>query len=215
MSTMLFAIENLEKEQLPAAVQAHIKSMKADLADLNALVSNCLNYVRYADEQLPLHYKKIRVYDWLRDCMDKYQAAPKKIRLLGQAEKEITAYWDADLMKHVMYNLLDNAMKYARSTIQVSLVEATDHHDIVIRVDNDGAAITGADKERIFTPFSGLQQDGGKSFGLGLSIAQSIVQRHQGSICIHDSQLGGTCLVVCLPDNLQQLLHLHDGYVYR
>lgn len=200
ISTMLFAIDNLEKENLSPTAQTSIQSIKADLADLNELVTTFLNYARFSNQDLPLHYHAIDINLWIEPCIDKYRQTNKKISLQSDIPKNTLIEFDPNLMKHVISNLLDNALKYAASQIQVSL-ELTDPI-CLIHVNNDGESISDEDKLNIFLPFFRLKSDENttqKGFGLGLVIAQTIVKRHHGFLDMTNSTLGGTRFTIRLP----------------
>lgn len=192
ISTLLFAIDNLEKEPLSNSAQAHIQSIQADLADLNELVTVFLNYARFSDQDLPLNYQTVNMNVWIQSCLDKYRHAGKKIILNSHIAQNRLIEFDPNLMKHVIYNLLENALKYADSQIQITL-ELTDNI-CIIQIDNDGQSISEEDKNRIFLPFIRLENDENiskKGFGLGLAIAQMIVKRCRGHLSVSDSPLGG------------------------
>jgi two-component system, OmpR family, sensor histidine kinase RstB len=200
ISTMLFAIDNLEKENLSQISQANIQSIKADLADLNELVGAFLNYARFSNQDLPLNYQAVDINLWMQACIDKYRQTAIKISLSSDIPQNTLIEFDPNLMKHVISNLLENALKYADSQIQVSL-ELTEHI-CIIQVDNDGESIHEEDKQKIFLPFFRLDSEDNitkKGFGLGLTIAQMIMKRHHGSLDVTNSVLGGVRFTVCFP----------------
>ena len=200
ISTMLFAIDNLEKENISQAGQANIQSIKGDLADLNELVAAFLNYARFSNQDLPLNYQAVDIYLWMQTNLDKYRHATIKISLFSDIPKNFLIEFDPNLMKHAIGNLLENALKYADSQIQLTL-ELTDH-TCMIHIDNDGEGISDEDKEKIFLPFFRVESDENiakKGFGLGLAIAQMIVKRHHGSLDITHSTLGGARFTIRLP----------------
>jgi signal transduction histidine kinase len=96
-------------------------------------------------------------------------------------------------------NLVDNAERYARSRVEVSVRCEPDA--VVLAVDDDGPGIREADRSRVFERFTRLDEgrtrdDGGT--GLGLAIVRSIVDRSGGTVAILDSPLGGTRVEVRL-----------------
>ena len=200
LSTILFAIDKLEKEKLSPDGKASITSIKSDISDLNELVSTFLNYARFSDQDLPLHYQSVNINLWIKACIEKYQHAPKNIILTANIAQNAHIEFDPNLMKHVIYNLLDNGLKYADSQIQIML-ELKDN-TFIIYIDNDGGKISEEDNKNIFSPFTRLESDENtarKGFGLGLAIAQMIVKRHHGSLSLSDSRLGGVCFTIHLP----------------
>ena len=106
-------------------------------------------------------------------------------------------------MKQVVTILLDNACKYAglHGTVSVSLKSAS--HHAVLTVNNTGEPIPSSDQKHIFERFyrtdkSRVRKEGG--YGLGLSIARTIVEQHKGKITVSSSQEEGTTFTVVLPE---------------
>ena len=110
-------------------------------------------------------------------------------------------YADEDLVRQVIVNLLDNAMKYAplEGKIQVSLLHRTTQK-IQVTVCDDGPGIPEENRDRIFEDHFRLQRDEGKEgYGLGLSLCQRIVRAHYGRIWVDTSPRGGGCFHFTLP----------------
>ncbi len=109
---------------------------------------------------------------------------------------------DADRLRRVVRNLLDNALRHAATRVVVSV--DGDGERVRLRVVDDGAGIPSADRERVFERFVRLDEsrsrtDGGS--GLGLAIVHDIVESHGGSVVISDAAiLGGASFTVSLPD---------------
>jgi signal transduction histidine kinase len=112
---------------------------------------------------------------------------------------------DPDQLTRVFTNLLDNAVRYATSTVSFSLQHANDatgNGTVVVRVIDDGPGVDPAERERIFERFtrsdeSRTRADGGA--GLGLSIVREIVRAHNGTVTVEDSPNPGTVVVVRFP----------------
>lgn len=107
---------------------------------------------------------------------------------------------DPALLEQVVRNLIDNAVRHARTTVQVTL---TDDREVAqLTVDDDGPGIPKRLRRRVFERFTRLddardRQDGG--VGLGLAIVADIVQAHGGTVRVLDSPLGGARFQVKLP----------------
>lgn len=105
-----------------------------------------------------------------------------------------------DELTSVARNLVDNAVRHARSAVRVSL---TTHGDSVrLTVEDDGPGVPDDMVEKVFERFSRLQEgrsrDAGGS-GLGLALTRRIVESHGGTIAVEKSGLGGAAFVVELP----------------
>ena len=104
------------------------------------------------------------------------------------------------LLAQVVRNLVDNAVRHASSKVTVSLREWEGH--VELHVDDDGAGIPPADRERVFERFvrldEGRAREAGGS-GLGLAIVRRIVELSGGTVSLGASPLGGTRCSVVLP----------------
>lgn len=113
---------------------------------------------------------------------------------------------DADALRRVVVNLLDNARRHAASRIRIELGRR--EGEIELTVSDDGAGIPAVDRERVFERFTRLDEarsrDTGGS-GLGLAIVSHVVAHHGGSVSAHadpppgEGGLGGARLRVLLP----------------
>lgn len=107
---------------------------------------------------------------------------------------------DASALAQVVRNLVDNAVRHARSRVTLHLVESG--LGVELRVDDDGAGVPDEQRERVFERFVRLDEarsrdDGGS--GLGLAIVREIVTAHGGTTTLGTSDLGGASFVVRLP----------------
>ncbi|MBI4883593.1 MAG: HAMP domain-containing protein [Actinobacteria bacterium] len=120
---------------------------------------------------------------------------------------EANVVGDAVQLRRLVRNLLDNAVRHARSVVGLGCV--TDSGFVRLTVDDDGAGIAEADRFRVFERFTRLDEartTGVGGTGLGLAIAHDIVVRHGGSISVETSPLGGARFVVTLPASHRSLV---------
>lgn len=110
------------------------------------------------------------------------------------------AVGDIDLLTRLVHNLGSNAQRHARSRVLFAVVERDG--EVVLRVDDDGAGIPLADRERVLERFVRLDdaraRDAGGS-GLGLAIVQEIARAHGGSVHVGSAKIGGARIEVRLP----------------
>ena len=107
-----------------------------------------------------------------------------------------TARGDAVAVGRVLRNLVDNAVRHATGTVEVTV------SDGLVRVEDDGAGLAAADRERVFERFVRLdearERDAGGS-GLGLAIAREIARELGGDVTLGDAELGGLRAELRLP----------------
>lgn len=115
---------------------------------------------------------------------------------------DILCYGEEFLVRLVLNNLIENAIKYtvADSPITVNVVE--DKEEIVIAVADKGQGIPNNDKSKVFEKFYRLEDERvrkTKGTGLGLYLSNKIVEDHQGSLTLMDNQPHGCVFKIALP----------------
>jgi signal transduction histidine kinase len=119
-------------------------------------------------------------------------------RELECAAVDATIAGDEDAIRQLMWILLDNALRHARSRVSVTM--SLEGIWARLSVADDGSGIAQEDRERVFGRF--YQADrarAGQGAGLGLSIARWIVEQHHGRILAGESAGGGAAMYVDLP----------------
>lgn len=201
LSTMQLGLDALNKESnLSDYSKKNLISIHEDIQDLNKLVSYFLLYSQSAAHELKLKKETICLHNWLEKIINRFQASSINVRLIDSENDQTTVNFDPVLLKHVIDNLLTNALKFANKQVIVS--SHISDANVMIHIDDDGPGIAFEDRKRIFEPFSTLnsKQAFGKHIGLGLTIANAIVELHEGTITITNSTLlGGARFTVQLP----------------
>ncbi|WP_328602253.1 sensor histidine kinase [Nocardia terrae] len=103
-------------------------------------------------------------------------------------------------LARVLNNLLDNAQRHAESRITLAVTVIGDHTTVEVR--DDGSGIAAADRERVFTRFTRLDESRSRDAGgtgLGLAIARDIATAHGGTLTAHPARSRGARLVLTLP----------------
>jgi signal transduction histidine kinase len=109
-----------------------------------------------------------------------------------------------DRLKQMLLNLLDNAIKFTPEGGSVTLSLHQQDADAVIEISDTGIGIAPEEVSRVFDRFyqsdpSRTNNDKGTGFGLGLSIAQWIVNAHNGAISVESEVGKGTTFRICIP----------------
>ena len=127
-------------------------------------------------------------------------AEGKNIRLIGKC-KDITMVGSDILIYRLVYNLVENAIKYNHSGGQVTVTADRKEKHVYLSVEDTGAGIPEELKERVFEPFFRVDKSRSRELGgvgLGLALVREIVRVHDGSIAVKSNPSGGTIFEVVL-----------------
>ena len=127
-------------------------------------------------------------------------AEGKNIRLIGKC-KDITMVGSDILIYRLVYNLVENAIKYNHSGGQVTVTADRKENHVYLSVEDTGAGIPEELKERVFEPFFRVDKSRSRELGgvgLGLALVREIVRVHDGSIVVKSNPSGGTIFEVIL-----------------
>ncbi|MBW4533850.1 MAG: hybrid sensor histidine kinase/response regulator [Pleurocapsa minor HA4230-MV1] len=130
-----------------------------------------------------------------------FNANKKQIEVVFEARGKITqSAWDESLLKHILGNILANAIKYSPEGNKVLFELIPQTQDIVFRIQDWGIGIPSQDHHNLFQPFHRASNVGRiPGTGLGLAIAKSCVEAHQGQIVLDSEVDRGTIVTVTLP----------------
>ena len=127
-------------------------------------------------------------------------AEGKNIRLIGKC-KDITMVGSDILIYRLVYNLVENAIKYNHSGGQVTVTADRKEKHVYLSVEDTGTGIPEELKERVFEPFFRVDKSRSRELGgvgLGLALVREIVRAHDGSITVKSNPSGGTIFEVVL-----------------
>lgn len=125
-------------------------------------------------------------------------AVEKNIKLIGKCE-DATMIGSDILIYRLVYNLVENAIKYNHPLGQVTVTAYQRNKHVYLSVEDTGSGIPKALRERVFEPFFRVDKSRSRELGgvgLGLALVHEIVRVHDGSICIKSGKTGGTIFEV-------------------
>ena len=194
----------LMQERTARAYREVLESNLEEVERIGKLVEDLLTLSRGNRGDLNLRVRGVHLDMLLREIRRQYQeaATAKGITLSIYLEEEVVMEGDADRLRQVLVNLVENALHYtpAGGKIEVSLFKEENAARMLVR--DTGMGIEPQDLPHIFEPFyRGSQQSTYQGYGLGLAICREIVSAHGGTIRV-ESQIGpegGTTFFVSLP----------------
>ena len=125
-------------------------------------------------------------------------AVEKNIKLIGKCE-DATMIGSDILIYRLVYNLVENAIKYNHPLGQVTVTAYQRNKHVYLSVEDTGSGIQNELRERVFEPFFRVDKSRSRELGgvgLGLALVHEIVRVHDGSICIKSGKTGGTIFEV-------------------
>ena len=144
--------------------------------------------------------EKIILNDLVDEVLEDLEllAQEKNIKLIGKC-KDITMVGSDILIYRLVYNLVENAIKYNHSGGQVTVTAYKEQKHIYLSVADTGSGIPKELRERVFEPFFRVDKSRSRKLGgvgLGLALVREIVRVHDGSITVKSNPSGGTILEV-------------------
>lgn len=178
--------------------------MAADVTEMERMIAELLELERLRDGR-GITVARADLAGILRELVDSFQDKPPGVELIC-ASGEILLDIDADKIRTVLRNLLENAVKYSlpdSRAVQVSA--AQDTASVVVRITDDGAGIPEGDVASLFEPFFRVDRSRSKKtggYGLGLSICKRIVEAHGAGISAEQNADRGASFIVTLRKTL-------------
>ncbi len=151
---------------------------------------------------MKLHLEEMNISDLIKDTVELYAhvAEDKKVLLHTSYPSNLFLNADANRMRQVMANLMDNAVKYTPSGGRIDLDAFQRDHQAVITIKDTGAGISSEDAPKIWNRlYRGDQSRSQRGLGLGLSLVKAVVQAHNGRIEVSSKPGAGSLFTLYLP----------------
>lgn len=186
-------IEDLSEDGSPHEMLAkQIYGIDQDIDELDTLIDEILTYARLGQEKLQLQFVNQDVTSLLEDVISGFDRTNPDLQISfivnNPAKVSSNIDVDARYFQRAIQNLVGNAVRYAQHKIQISCHLESD--SFRVDVEDDGPGIPEEDCQRVFMPFSRLDDSRTRSsggYGLGLSIVQRIIYWHRGSALVDRS----------------------------
>ncbi len=197
LTALLSALQLLERRGLSTARRTQLWNVvKSDSVRLKKFADEFLDMEATVKSPQPIQFAPLPIAALARRLVQKFQTEHSGRRFrVKSCRPEPTVYADADQVENILRNLLDNAVSYSPENGAVTVsIRLLDPDMVDIAVQDQGEGIPIGDRERIFQPFYRASQSTGRrsyGHGLGLSIAQSMVQEMGGEIWIDSKKRRG------------------------
>lgn len=208
ISTISLAGEMLGDEAVkktPEKVDRFVKMIREENKRLGVLVESVLQTAVLDKGDFKLKRSEFDLHEVINSAMEKVRLQVEQKG--GRLETQLNAsnpvlFADRVHITNIVYNLLDNAVKYAQETPEITLSTENNSAGILMRVKDNGIGISKENQKKVFEQFYRVSTGNVhnvRGFGLGLSYVKAIVQKHGGEVSV-ESDLGkGSTFEVFLP----------------
>jgi len=193
----------LDHDRGPAEYKESLAVIQDEARRLTRLIDDLLNLARADAGHVSLHVEEFYVNDLLAECCRVIQAkaGAKKIHLECQCPEDVAYRGDPELIRRLVLNLLENAIRYTPEGGRVQISVEDSARELRIQVADTGIGIPPETATHVFERFyrgdqARSRQNGG--FGLGLSIVKWIAESHNGSVELSSEPGQGSTFTVLL-----------------
>jgi len=180
--------------------------IKKENKRMNRLVEKILQMARLENKELKLEIQTLKVHDILKAIIENSQVKLKDKGNISTCfnadEDEINA--DHVHLTNVFYNLLDNAIKYSNSPVDINISSSSTKSHISIQIKDHGQGMNKKELQHIFDRFYRIEAGNVhnvKGYGLGLTYVKAIIEKHGGSITVKSELNVGSTFEIKLPIN--------------
>ncbi len=198
-------VENLSEmvNDLPQ-IKDDVATMERNTNRLVNLTNQILDFRQTERKGFSLVFDNVNIAEVLQETHLMFEPFAKKRKLaysLHLPSVPISTMADAEALNKIFSNLINNAVKYADKEVNIQLLAPREEDSFLrIEISNDGFIIPDKMKEKIFEPFYRLKENRKqKGTGIGLALARSLVELHQGKLYVKNTANSMNVFTVTLP----------------
>ena len=206
LATMKLLLENLiYQPDMPQELRAEfMQDMNHEIDRLSGIITDLLTLTQMDSQEAAIKYEKLDFTELCTGAVHALQPAAEKARLTLHMDiaRNVTLHGDESKLGQVVYNLIDNAIKYTPEGGTVTVTMKADGRNAVFSVKDTGIGIPKEDAKHIFDRFYRVDKARSRATGgtgLGLSIVRQMVQLHRGQVTVDSTPGQGSTFTVTLP----------------
>lgn len=194
----------LKPEITPDEVRDGLDNIYREATRLSQMINDFLDLSQLETGRTRLEITKVNLEELLQEVVDLFypQAQDRKITLTLNIEPNLPEIMgDANRLKQVLVNLIDNAIKYSESGGLVTIMVSFNEVRVQVSVQDTGLGIAQDELEAVFDKFYRVpsHESTAKGSGLGLAIAKKIIEAHKGDIWVESEIGSGSTFTFSLP----------------
>ncbi|HEX8387443.1 MAG TPA: HAMP domain-containing sensor histidine kinase, partial [Sphingomonas sp.] len=208
LASLRSAIDGLERVKDPALAEQLLAIIRDDVLRLDRLITDISEASRLDAQLSRAKFEPVDLGLLIDGLLAQREARGVergvRIRFDRVDYAAPVVMGDGSRLERVFENLLDNALSFSPDGGLITVSSASDGEDLIIRVEDEGPGVPDDQRETIFRRFQSVrpsEEAFGRHSGLGLAIARTVVEGHQGAIAVESrgERTAGACFVVRLP----------------
>lgn len=214
LTTIVMTLNFLHTGRLddkPEKKEKYFQIVEGEADHLLTLTNKVLTISKLEQHKLDMQKEEIELIPIVDKLVDKFTAkADKPIRFIKDLQAT-EVYADVEYLEEVLDNLIDNAVKYSKENVEITLSSSCNGRHTFLRVHDNGIGISDKDQKVIFNKYERgaagrrKRKQGASGFGLGLNFVQQVVEAHGGNIFVNSIEGEFTEFVISLPLLMQDL----------
>ena len=205
IAVALEAIQNFNIKEDKVKTNEYINTSRSQLKNLSDSIDRVMQMSKMDDQKEVFNFEKTSIKKLAEEATEdlKLQIASKKasIEILSKVENSELSV-DKYHFKNVLFNLLDNALKYGKESGNIEVILESNDANFLIKIKDDGTGIAFENQEKVFERFYRISEGNRhnvKGYGLGLSYAKQVVEAHGGEISLESQPEKGSTFIITIP----------------
>ena len=208
LSTIMMVQDMLESGRLdtrPEIKNKYMSIAKSETDHLFALTNKILTISKLENHKLEMNKTEVELTPIIEKLTEKFKAkAQKPVNFIISLQAK-TAYADNDYLGEVISNLIDNAIKYSKESVEINITAEESERYTILKVRDNGLGISEADQKIIFQKYERAaaakrsRRNGASGFGLGLNFVDQVIKAHEGRIFVNSTEGEFTEFTIYLP----------------
>lgn len=205
VSVAIEALKNFNALHDPQRTQEYLDISANELQRLSLLVDKVLKLSMFEKQEIELKYEWFDLKQLISEIVGSMRLQFEKFHAkvdISLPDEQVNIKADRLHITSVIFNLLDNALKYAKAHPSVHVNLKDENDQIELSVTDNGIGISSEFKDKIFEKFFRVptgDRHNVKGYGLGLSYVNYVVQRHNGNINVESQEGIGSRFIVKIP----------------
>ena len=208
LSTIMMVQDMLKSGRLegkPEIKNKYMNIAESETEHLFALTNKILTISKLENHKLEMNKTEVELTPIIEKLTEKFKAKSQKTVNFITDIKAETAYADAEYLGEVLSNLIDNAIKYSKESVEINITAEESERYTILKVRDNGLGISEADQKVIFQKYERAaaakrsRRNGTSGFGLGLNFVDQVIKAHEGRIFVNSTEGEFTEFTIYLP----------------